>query len=196
MTEKTDKMKEVINALHGAILAEQEEKHSDWVLKTIETYGPNTLADPDKFNVLVNFSMNEMTDLLFQTMLHNNFIVDATNDINRSRLETIYLHFDFFERHLDDFICKQNGWVCSHDRLRYVIGTYIHFLQGKSVIWTERHFSVPSAGTSEQWIEFVDGLVDLFNAQDLGEKAQAAKKVLEEEYRNLKLSNEEGVNNG
>lgn len=179
--EKQEEFAAVVDSLHNALLGNSMKENEVWIRETINKYKPDCLSNPDNFNVLINFSLTELADLMFQTLYGNGFIGNFSEE-NQPKVESLFLQFDFIEKHLDKLIVQENTWICSHDKLVFLTSAYLKELQGKEIIWNTKNYWVPDAGTKEQWFEFIEGIIDLATAKDLGERAVIAKKAIEEAY--------------
>lgn len=106
------------------------------------------LGDPDEMHTMIIFPFREIIRNLVRLTL-------STDDW---LVQDIFVDWSFYEDNVSEFCSKLYGSACSADRGGWIIKSAINWkLKGELPIF-EDHFWIPKSGTSQQWMNFVEGL--------------------------------------
>lgn len=87
-----------------------------------------------------------------------------SDENKKAMIETILIHYDFFETQLGEFFGKYEPRGCDYDKASFILNAYLHFTAtGEFLSFTkgEKEFWKPQLGTAEQWMNFVTALLQL-----------------------------------
>ena len=117
------------------------------------------LSNLDYFSLFVKHEFSNMLDILLSNTYPN------LPDKNIYKMAIIILEYKLFERNILNLIIKYEGTCCSVDKSRWLIRAYFKYLINNEKINMdigEKCYWKPKFGKSDQWIELMDSIIDLY----------------------------------
>lgn len=164
---KREDISNVLDSIASSIDKEHYEDSQKFIQKVIKVVNERTLTNPENFYYLVKYSTDIKIHSLLQFVNHTYFNDCAMSNNNVQKFIFLFTNYDFLESHIEE-LCetKLKTSVCSCDVARYLlINVYFEYIKTGKIkdtqIEIEKYYK-PSFGLNEQWIEYIDSLIDLF----------------------------------
>lgn len=109
------------------------------------------LGDPEEMDCMIASPFENIISTVVKTAL-------KTDD---DEICAIYTDWDFFDCHVTKLCTKLYGGMCSADKGRYIVKSFIQYrLTGSLPLFDPKpeNYHHPETGTPEQWMRFVKGL--------------------------------------
>jgi hypothetical protein len=166
MTEKKPVTEEamfaVLDGMFNSIKKEEADTHGDAVDALIASHKYLDIHKPEHFSLLISNTLSAQEELLFDKAIAPEDLPTLPKVLHRFKFA--YTHYNFIDRHLKKTIYAKEGHACSTDKTRYLIDSYVQYIAtGKlPTRAAEKHYWEPSAGTYQQWVDFIGGMYDLY----------------------------------
>lgn len=177
-----EKIAHVLQALSESFQNESDEKHIDTVKKLMEENEYLDIAQPEMFGLLTSTTLDEQKDLLARIVL-------GSVEIEEDKFEEIcfvYTQYPFIEQHLDVLITKFEGLACSADKTRWLIDSYVAYLQtGNLPVIKKEEYWHPGLLDMQLWMDWIQSIQTLYYGNE--EKYIELKQQLKTQYsKNIK----------
>lgn len=122
----------------------------------------DNLNDPDSFNFSINYKINQGIKLLANSLHEPSICKD------KYKPDFIYLNYAFLEQNIKQLCILKEGSCCCVDKSRSIIEMYLEY----SISGQVQEFKpdiekwwLPKFGTYQDWMDFCDGLYNLYYGQ-------------------------------
>ena len=149
-----EKLKKSMNTIFDSISKQTSKTAEEDALFVFLNNKKEWLGDPEKMNVMISHSFNNIIDEVVSRAIDNaDFLV-----------KKIYRDWNFFSRNVSGLCGDLYGGACSVDKGRFIIKSAIKWrCEGELPVFDPKpeNYNHPETGTPKQWMELVDGLGDL-----------------------------------
>lgn len=119
------------------------------------------LHNPEEFNLFIVCKLEKILSIIAKSFYENP--IDTILDKNKPNF--IFKKYGFLKNNISKLCEERTGSVCSSDKARYIINMYLEYsLTG--VIpkddFLEEHYWIPKFGCNSEWIDFCDGLYQMY----------------------------------
>lgn len=166
MNNMNDGFDKVINSLFESFEKEGDEK-GRLVLNTLKEH--MDIPDFDRenieeFNIFINNNLKKVLSVLIKDIYKE-------SELNRniiSKLQFIYLQYDFLDKNIRKLINQKDGFTCCADKTYFIIKMYKKYLITNTIPEFDEEkdknsYSIPKFGSYKEWINFCNGLYELYN---------------------------------
>lgn len=163
MNNKKEAFEEALNHIFNVISNEQEKKSKKTVQNVLDDLSAAGIEklNPEEFNLRIGHKVDrglyELAKALSST--------PNSNIENKNKPIFIYLHYDFLEKNIRQLCINREGHACCADKSREIIRMYRKYsLTGEIKVFNpdEENYYTPNFGTNQNWIDYCDGLYDLY----------------------------------
>jgi hypothetical protein len=163
-------MKKTVSTLVKAVASKLGDEVAFSFLKELESL-PDENEGYDYDSYMLAFAPFEDV----QEALSQSFITGLgeekgwTLDFNQlSKIQFVYEKYDFVNAQVEELISKYEGSVCCHDKSSTLIRMYIRYIATNElpdVTKGEKEFWKPYHGTAEEWMNFIESTLHLYQGQ-------------------------------
>ena len=176
-----DDIKEIFNAL----INESEKKSKEIATDAIERLKLMKISDPENFNTILGYKIEMGLTEIVKT-LHKPPLDKIKN---KSKPNFIYLKYNYLSKNIENLcISKEKTSCCSVDKSRSIIRMYFDYSMTEQIPEfdpNQESYSMPNFGTYEEWINFCEGLYELYYGRP--EKyLNSLKALMDSEIRKYK----------
>ena len=184
MNNVEDGLKELINSFVNK--AKDEDftaiKHS---IVKLEEEGFE-LESPEKFTLNVAYKTNRYVRTVIEYFCREKKLYD------KNRYIFVYSNYSFLKNNIECLIATREGNSYSADKTRFVLDTYLAYtitgnvekfnVEGIEYEEGENEYFIPKFGTAKEWIEYCNGLYELYHGRTT-RYYNSCKALLESEVR-------------
>lgn len=106
------------------------------------------------------------------------------NSNQSSKIEFVYKEYDFINAQVEELITKYEGSPCCHDKSSTLVRMYVRY-QATGILpdlkKEEKEFWKPACGTAEEWMNFIDSTLHLYQGRP--DAYLAAHQLLSASYQ-------------
>lgn len=158
-----DSITKCMESILKSMVSSEEEECRDLVKEALKDLQGSKLnfSNPERFNLFLVYKLKNGLQEIAKTM--HDIPKDGIKD--KSKVDFIYLNYDFLENHIRKLCILREGSSCCADKSRRILKMYLQYsLTGEIPNFnpSEENFATPKFGTYEEWIIFCDGLYHLF----------------------------------
>lgn len=155
---KEENIKSIMNTLFDVLENESKEKYDKLADKIYEKLKDYNINNPENYNLFLDYKLNRILKLVVDKC-HKS----STQKYN-DKPNFIYMKYDFLSNNIRRLIEQKEGFGCCADKTRSILEMYLNYLLTGEIpnftgeeIWYE-----PKFGTYIEWINFCDGLYEVY----------------------------------
>jgi hypothetical protein len=182
MKDIEDNIKKVVTSLFDVFeLSKKEEINNNYgdKIKELVSIDPSMFQDMEQFDLFIKDRINSIIEACLQ-VANPEF-----NSENINKLSVLYFNYNFFDLNLKHIVQQKEGSACCADKSGWLVEAY-----KKHIITNElpdlsdchEHYWKPEFGTAQQWMNFCDGLYNLYYGNPI-KYLQSMKELIEEENK-------------
>jgi hypothetical protein len=181
--KKDEDMKLAFEAIFSALASESGINGKDIanIADTLKEKYNRVLKGPEQFSVLFIHDIEQTVRAVAEQFYNKS--ESKMKDTYKPTF--IYTHYSFLERHLEQLIESKDGHACSADKSRHILKKYFVYAQTGKVDEFKMEkgaYWEPRFGTALQWMEFCDGIYQLYYGK-IELYLKAYSQLLSEEKR-------------
>ena len=151
----------VMKSLLDVFETEEYEKNIPWVTEIVEQYKHLNLKEPEYFEMLTDIELESKSRILSKVIVYNFNIEDEHKQFI---LQNYFMRTKFICNHLENLIIRLNGSMCSFDKVRWLINSYLDYILTSNIpVVEERKFWIPSKGDISLWFNFITSILKLYD---------------------------------
>ena len=163
MSNEKEVFEEVLNHIFNVITNEEKVASEKAIQSIVNELSAENIKEmnPEEFNWRIGDKVNnrlyEIARVLSST--------PNQNIKNKDKPIFIYVNYDFLEENIRNLCIKREGHSCCADKSREIIRMYMEYCLTEKVRLfnpNEEHYYTPNFGTNDDWINYCDGLYELY----------------------------------
>lgn len=193
-SNENNPLKEVIDSLVENIHNESKLEYGELIAAYLTKYDYLDINDPEKLSLLKDLTLGKQSHLLMKMATQQTEILNPQVKTfeRQSNIEFLYEHYGFFKKHIEKIILEYEGFSCSADKSRWIIKTYLKYLQTNRVPKVEeKKYWHPKMLDVGLWMNWLDTFIFIYYGDEIqyvGFKKEIKdiyKALLEEESKEL-----------
>ena len=152
---------DVIQNLMSNLNNESNNKYytiAETFLSNLSDKAKKSLNDPEDFYFITSYEYQQMLETLIKQVYPN-----LSEDVFY-KICFLYKHYSFIEHQVTSLIKILDGWICSHDKVSWIIKNYLNYILTGNIKEKSMEYKYwePEKGSMEDWMDFCDSIRHLY----------------------------------
>ena len=149
---KKEELKKTMIAVFDSIMLDVKAESQSNPLFDFISSNKEWIGDPEEMDIMINHKFkNVIEECVSQTYNSEDRVVCM-----------IYTDWGFFDNNVTELTSRLEGSCCCADRGRAIVKSYIQYkITGELPVWRDS-YGFPKKGTPLQWMNFIEGLANLY----------------------------------